>query len=212
LVLQRLLWIEQTQAMPYEHDLFISYRRRGDVKGWVQNHFYPRLKEGLTNQLPCEPTIWLDVEQEEGVDWPLNIRHALLRAKYLVAVWTPDYSRSRWCVAEWKSMLEREKHLGMRTKNNPRGLVYPIKYSDGQHFDPIAKATECKKDFSAQLNYPYPSWAGSTTYLAFHDRVNEVAADLANWLDEGKVPMWNEDWPVLTPAPLAAVRATRPEL
>jgi hypothetical protein len=52
--------------MPYEHDLFISYRRRGDVKGWVQNHFCPRLREGLTNELPWEPKIWLDVDQEEG--------------------------------------------------------------------------------------------------------------------------------------------------
>jgi TIR domain len=198
--------------MSYEYDLFISYRRRGDVKGWVHNHFCPRLREGLINELPSEPTIWLDVEQEEGVDWPLNLRYALLRSKYLVAIWTPDYFRSAWCMAEWQSMLEREKRLGMRTEANPRGLVYPIKYSDGTHFHPIAKSTELKKDFSSQLNYPYASWADSATYLAFHDRVTEVAVDLADWLDDRKVPEWHKDWPALTPAPLAAVRATRPEL
>ena len=62
------------------------------------------------------------------------------------------------------------------------------------------------------MNYPYESWADSATYLTFHDQVSEIAQELANWLDNHRVPPWSEDWPVLTPPPLVAVRATRPEL
>jgi TIR domain len=197
--------------MAYEYDLFISYRRRGDVQKWVQRHFHPRLIESLTNELAWEPRVWLDVEQEEGVQWQANISRALLRSKYLLAVWTPDYFRSTWCLAEWRSMLAREEVLGMRSVETPRGLVYPIRFSDGKHFHVTAKATECKKDFST-MNYPYESWTESSSYLAFHDLVRDVASELSDWLADDRVPTWSDDWPLRTPKPMDQARATLPEL
>lgn len=29
--------------MPYEYDIFLSYKRGGDVEDWVVNHFHERL-------------------------------------------------------------------------------------------------------------------------------------------------------------------------
>lgn len=65
----------------YEYDLFLSYKRAGDLPAWVTNHFYPILLNALTDLLPSPPSIFLDTEQVVGVSWPENLEHALQRSR-----------------------------------------------------------------------------------------------------------------------------------
>ncbi|GJL66943.1 MAG: hypothetical protein NPIRA05_19140 [Nitrospirales bacterium] len=195
--------------MAYEYDLFISYRRRDSVADWVRLHLRPRLEQSLYDHLPHDPKIWIDVEQAEGVDWRENLTKGLTRSKLLLPVWSPDYFRSEYCMAEWVSMRKRQELLQQESIQLPPSLVYPVKYSDGNHYHKDAKAIECKKDFSS-LNYPYQTFKDSARYMQFHDLVDQIAVELTVWL--ALIPDWREDWPIETPAPMDPVTSERPEI
>ncbi len=126
----------------YEYDVFISYRREQPVRDWMQYHFYPLLKERLPDCLPDKPRIFIDWEIETGSHWPAALRKALKNSRCLVAVWSAEYFRSAWCLAEWRSMQERERLSGMRSEENPYGLVYAVKFGDGEYYPDEAKNTQ----------------------------------------------------------------------
>ena len=188
--------------MAYEFDVFLSYPRAGQVGPWVHNHFLPVLRNCLDVHLAYEPRIFVDSAQPTGVKWPENIKEALLRSRLMVAVWTPPYFRSDWCLAEWFSMLERENWLAQNGSKPKRGLVYPVVYSDGKHFDPRAQATQYRRDLSA-FTYPYPGFKDSAAYLQFHDAIMTMAQEIEDHL--GEIPAWQPDWPVVAPKPTQAV-------
>ena len=195
--------------MAYEYDIFLSYPRKGQVSTWVHNHFFPLLRECLDGQLVQEPRIFVDETQPTGVQWPDNIREALLHSRLLVAVWTPPYFRSPWCLAEWTSMLERESALTQAGHNPQRGLVYPVIYSDGDHFDPRAKDTQVQRNLSA-FTYPYPCFKHSVAYLPFHDAMMDIAGEIETHLAE--IPEWEAGWPVIEPENTDVPYMTLPRL
>ncbi|MBZ9862302.1 TIR domain-containing protein [Mesorhizobium sp. CA12] len=180
--------------LAYEWDVFISYPRHGQVGTWVSNHFAPVLRECLDSVLPQQPRVFIDNGIETGVIWSDVLKQALLRSRLLVAIWTPPFFRSHWCMSEWESMLAREAFLaGGRP---PRGLVYPVVYSDGNHFAQKAKQTQFRRDLTA-FTYPYPGFRDSAAYLAFHDAMMAIAADIETHLQT--VPPWQADWPIVDP-------------
>ena len=195
--------------MAYDYDVFLSYPRGGHVCAWVHNHFLPLLLEGLRNRLKHTPRIFVDTAQPTGVQWPDNIRNALTASRLLVAVWTPPYFRSEWCLAEWESMLAREAVLRRSGHNARRGLVYPVVYSDGDHFDPRAKDTQFRRDLSS-FTYPYPCFRDSTRYLCFHDTMMSIAEEIERHLSE--TPDWQPDWPIVAPAPVSCPPMALPRL
>ena len=190
--------------MGYHFDIFVSYPRAGQVGSWVHKHFLPVLQECLNAHLPNEPRIFIDAEQPTGVQWPAHLREALLRSRLLLPIWTPPYFRSHWCIAEWVSMLEREQRLDEEGSKPARGLVYPVIYSDGKHFDQRARDTQYRKDLS-NFTYPYDCFKHSTAYLSFHDAMMSMSQEIETHLNE--IPEWQPDWPIVTPQapPLEAV-------
>lgn len=179
----------------YEYDIFLSYTRKPPVGTWVKNHFLPLLEEWLGAFSPEEPRIYVDWQQQTGVHWPANLRRALKYSRCLVAVWSPFYFRSSWCVAEWQSMREREKLLGLGTHDKPKGLVYPVVFSDGLHFPEEAKRTQYV-DLSL-WNIPYEHYRNTDRYIEFTEKMQFVAQDLAKFVV--LAPPWQNDWPVVEP-------------
>ena len=194
--------------MRYEFDVFLSYTRQANAGEWVKNHFHPVLYEALDNHMPREPEIFIDYEMGTGIDWPKKLETSLQRSRLVVAVLSPPYFRSKWCVAEWKTMSEREKTLGYATNANPEMLIHPVVYADGTHFPGYAQRNQ-SYDLST-WNYPYPQFRESRDYLKFHNAVYDFAADLAPKIDT--VPPWQDTWPVYRPEPEPTVRADLPTL
>ncbi len=194
--------------MGYEYDIFLSYRRKRPISDWVVNHFYPELSDWLATSLPYDPKIYLDQQQDVGVAWPQNVKRALLRSRCLVTVWAPQYFRSEWCMAEWQSMLRREQVLNMKSPDNPMGLVYPVVFHDGEWFPEEAQNTQhkCLKKW----NCPHPVLKQSPDYIEFVSTVQEIADDLATMISQA--PIWDQDWPVVLPAPTPPVRFTVPKI
>jgi TIR domain len=97
--------------MAYEHEVFVSYRRAPMVGRWVQNHFVPLL-EARSNEVAPDPVrIFCDVNMTEGVNLPAELKPRIRCSALLVAVWSADYFRSAWCMAEWQSFRAREAML-----------------------------------------------------------------------------------------------------
>jgi TIR domain len=190
----------------YENDVFISYRRTGNVAGWVQRHLSEVLTSCLEDELDRSPKIFIDNDLDTGAIWPDKLEKSLHRSRLMVAVLSPPYFTSSWCQAEWRSMFLREQMLGLEADER---LIFPLVFSDGDRFPDYAKARKSRS--MKAWGYPYPQFAGSQDFLRFHDEVRKVACEIAGRLDS--VPDWDANWPFERPSPVPnPVPAALPEL
>lgn len=192
----------------YQWDVFISYSRRGDVPEWMKNHFHPRLQNSLDGHMRDEPRIFLDDGLEAGSVWPDRLEHALVRTKILIAIFSAQYFRSRWCLAEWDSFAQRERLVGRRGSGRQHDLIIPILFQDSDNFPEFARARQWED--LKQWNKPRSYYQDTPEYSGFHTRIEEIAARLARRLDQ--VPEWQPDWPVNRPDPPHSPPARHPRL
>jgi hypothetical protein len=191
----------------YEYDVFISYRNEAPIRPWVENHFYPQLSQWLRAELsPAHNSkVFVDWDSiEVGDTWPERLRRALAASRCLVCVWAPQYFSSPWCRAELATIMERERLLGMRSPSQPKGLFYPVVFSDGRHFPAEIHAIQ-SRDLS-RFNFPQPVFGQSPQYLGFVEQIKNMAAELAEMVETA--PAW-DDWPVITPSSVGAPRAAQ---
>lgn len=196
-------------AVPYTWDVFISYRRTHNVAGWVRNHLRPVLESCLEDEMDRTPQVFLDDQMEIGTYWPDELSRALSETRYLLAVWSPPYFTSHWCVAEWQTMLAREKLLGIPRRGQTRGLIYPVVFADGDSFPQEARNVQSRYDLS-QYGFPYEQFSRTDAYLEFHTKVKSIADTLARRF--GMAPRWRSDWPVCRPEPFKSRPAALPRL
>jgi hypothetical protein len=193
--------------MSYDYDIFVSYRRSPTVGQWVRNHFVPRLEARINDVAPGPVRVFCDFKMADGVNWPAELKRQVRSSGLLLSIWSADYFRSNWCMAEWQSFRNRETLLGLFTDEQTLGLVYPVRYADGNHFHPEARQTLCRKDFSS-LNYPDDVFRLSAKYLEFDDLVKLMAAELVARL--AAIPDWRDDFPIVEPVPLPPATLDRP--
>jgi hypothetical protein len=192
--------------MDYEYDLFLSYRRGAPVGDWVRNHFLPELKNWLPLELGRPARIFVDDESIAlGSSWPTALQNALRMSRCLLAVWSPDYFWHEWCVAEWQSMRERARRLDLR---DPGTIVLPVVFHDGDNFPEEAKDTQ-SLDFRPHSIH-VPAFAQTTRYVDFIEAVKRLCAHLAPCVK--KAPLWQPDWPIVTPAAYTPPNAGLPKL
>ena len=180
----------------YEFDVFLSYPRRKPhiIANWVTKYFYPNLWDYLALRMGRDPSIFIDVEIDIGSHWPSRIEKALLRSRCMVAIWAPSYFRSDWCVAEWQSMLARQRKLSAEERRDYH-LIYPVKFYVGEHFWEEAQATAW--DDLSGWAYTCPGFEQSEDFYELMKRI-EAIADKLNKMIEG-APRWRRGWPALKP-------------
>jgi hypothetical protein len=179
----------------YEFDVFLSYSRKGGSLGWVHHHFYPKLRDCLTDETGEEPKIFVDEHMGPGKRWTIDLERALGRSKLLVSIYSPQYFRSEWCLAEWKSMAAREELLGLASPDLTQGLIIPILYSDSRNFPEYGR-DRMWHDMKG-LDLPDLMFQQTTDWLKFHNKMRRIAENLADLLT--KVPEWRPDWPIIRP-------------
>lgn len=180
----------------YQFDVFVSYRRSGpgNAATWVRNYFHRMLEDCLADELG-RTAVFIDSEVETGAVWPPLLREALARSKMLVAVWSPPYFHSPWCLAEWRTMEARERALGGTAR-----LVYPVRYSDGDNFPDDAKQ---RQQFDVRgVSNPFPAFGGSHRQADLFDTVRVISGEVAKTITA--VPPWRADWPECQVPDLAA--------
>lgn len=120
----------------YKFDVFFSYKRDPESDKWHET-VARKLEFWLRKEINApEARIFFDTESiETGEQWNRTIREGLKTSKCLVAVWSPDYFHSPWCIAEWQSFVQREQHLKLKTGS----LIAPARYHDGEYFPRAAQ-------------------------------------------------------------------------
>ncbi|MCX5332704.1 toll/interleukin-1 receptor domain-containing protein [Streptomyces sp. NBC_00140] len=191
--------------MDYEWDVFISYSHTGNVKGWVKNHFHEELTKSLWDVLPNDPRVFVDYEIPVGTQWPDKLEDALLKSRCLVAIWSPPYFRSEWCMAEWVSMRKRQAVLREANGQAPK-LIYPIRFADGDHFPPDAQATQDCRDLS-EYAHDGEQFRNTPDFVAFQKEIRVVAADIAELL--ACAPEWQAGWPIDRPDAIKKIPKSR---
>lgn len=122
--------------MSYLYDVFISYRRAGGARRWVENHFVPTLTDCLADEMEAPPLVFFDDQIESGTTWPLDLGNKLARSRTLISLWSKNYLRSHWCSLELAHMLAREEATGFRTAVKPGGLIAICVIHDGESLPP----------------------------------------------------------------------------
>ena len=175
----------------YEWDIFLSYPRGGAAEEWVHNHFRRRLQHALEDILPHAPRIFVDSSMPPGTVWPDSLKRNLKCSKILVAIWSPPYFYSPWCVAEWHSMRERATRCGI----DSCCLVFPIEFSGRDVFPEDARNTQQFK--MEPWNCPARVFEDSVSYIDFLGQIKLVAHGIKTMLPH--IPVFSEGWPIVDP-------------
>ena len=121
--------------MPYEYDIFMSYRRHPETLKWIRSLLLPLLDHYIGLELGRDPRIFVHEVQgqiQAGAIWPVELGEVLGQSRTLVALWCKPYLSSQWCAEELSIMTAREDFSGARTSNNKYGLVVPVILHDGE--------------------------------------------------------------------------------
>ena len=98
-------------------DVFVSYPRAGSVLREWAFRFSESLLQGLAT-LGRSPSFFIDPKDRLDADFDQQ-RHYLDRSRVLLAILTPHYLASSWCLAEWQAFEDREQA-------EARALIVPI--------------------------------------------------------------------------------------
>lgn len=130
----------------YRYDVFVSYKReptdRHLVTPWLKavlarTEFW--LKQELGGR---EISVFFDEDSiDVGTKWPDEIRDALLASRCLLAIWSPEYFHSAWCMAEWRSFVARENMVAADSGASCV-LIFPVKFHDGRWYPQEARETQ----------------------------------------------------------------------
>src|SRR5659263_104899 len=98
--------------MAYEYDIFLSYPTEYPFGPWVHETFLPLFRAYLKNSIYGNANAKIFIDKYEiapGDAWPEKIKRALSHSKCMVAMWSPSFFHSKWCMNECAIMLHREK-------------------------------------------------------------------------------------------------------
>ena len=150
-------------------DAFISYRQDNnrlldeEGKGWV-DQFHERLELILGEYIGRKPEIWRDPRLPKNVVLVNYLQNEIRATVALVAILSPGYMSSTWCMGELREFCERAKENGglqingrsrvfVVVKLPPKEGVYPPEIA-GQlryEFCTVNSKTKRLEEFSSDL-------------------------------------------------------------
>ena len=181
---------KQSVNTGYQYDIFLSYTRNF-IGDWVHEHFLELFNFHLQGGLGYSPKVFVDTQDiSAGESWPLRLKKALAYSKCLVAILSPSYFESNWCLKECHVMLYREHIEGFGAKGNGQGLVLPVIASDGKYFPDYIRNIQ-SVDFR---NFVRKGSGFPTTprYVEFQDKMEQWAKEVADAVRNA--PTWNSSW------------------
>ena len=172
--------------MRYEHDVFISYRRYGEWTIWVCDIFKRVLDFHLSNALGRPAKIWTDRMIAAGADWQFDLRKQLTISRVLVPLFSKMYFGSSWCLKELYAVRFKEIQLGLRTPENPDGIIVAARIHDGNRDDLPAYLHDCCQIQAIDLTeYALTSLKSSSEkFVRFEEAIK-------SWVEESIVPAIN---------------------
>ncbi len=174
--------------MSYKYEIFFSYKRDDKSNAW-----HEELKNIIVHWVREEADIdevrvFFDKEEiRAGHRWKQKISQALRDSKCLVAIWSPQYFRSPYCVAEWLSFHERSRRTN-------KLLIAPASRCDGENFPSDAREFQ----FASFNKYAHTvtSFWKTDRAAEFEDQlIKPFASDVASMIRDA--PDHSTDFPIV---------------
>ena len=143
--------------MPYDTDIFVSYRRDPETLLWISRFLVPIVRQRVSLELGNDPAIYVHevtAQIPAGTAWPVVLGKTIAQSRTLIALWSGNYLASEWCQQELALMLDRERRHKARTVKNEYGLVIPIVVHDGESIPKAlgsAQRLDAKDYFNAHM-------------------------------------------------------------
>lgn len=172
--------------MDYRYDLFISYKSNPEFNPWVRNLLFKMIK-GYLADIFVEPMIYIDYHTETGEDWVKKIGEALGSTRVMLALFTPTYFASLWCVHELDLMHQRL----LNTMGNR--LIIPAMASGDESCIPEEigrlQIKSLKKYRILDLQ------PGTKVCQEFSEKIRELSDEIAKAINEAPPfdPKWESD-------------------
>jgi len=169
----------------YNYDIFVSYKHNTYYENWIFDSFLPLLTKMLLESIKgTEPRIFIDKDSIiKGSDWKQKLSEAIAYSKCMVAIWSPSYFKSDFCLFEYSSM---------RAKKND--LIIPFTVHDGKDFPDDAKniqQIECQ-NYARTAEY----FKKSKEYYEFECKMLKWSEQIADRIESA--PNFDREWLKIT--------------
>jgi hypothetical protein len=122
----------------FESDLFVSYAHADDL-AWV-NAFEKSLREELGRTLGCEVHVWQDAKKIRlGQNWQAEIAQGIQKAATFVAIVSPSYKNSDWCMRERKVFIDSLGTMEALEKSNRFLKIIKKPWDNDSHLEFLPK-------------------------------------------------------------------------
>jgi hypothetical protein len=158
---------------------------------WTRENFVAPLRSLLRPGVG-DVKIFIDDQIETGVTWPARLAEALSRSQILIPILSRNYFHSKWCRLELALMCHREKICGLRTSENPTGLILPFIIDDGDCFPPEIQGIQSESIHEFANPFISPK---SPRQEEFSEYLRIWSPQLERALYQ--VPDYNAEWEIL---------------
>jgi hypothetical protein len=187
-----------SSAMPdYAHDIFLSVKSDATFGEWVSTIFIPLFETYITQEIfaACkrkpDGIFYYKKSLKAGDPWPADLRQAITESRIAVALCSPEYFYSEWCLTEFHTFWERGKSKKAR-------VLVPASIYDGEAFPSDVKGNLQFEDFS-EFVIVGEGFKLTKKYSDFQDVLKQFAKRVAELV--AKAPTF-ETWPVVEKAVL----------
>lgn len=117
----------------YTHDIFLSVKSDAIFGEWISTIFFPLFETYVRQDIiaACKraPTeiFYYRESLKVGDPWPDDLRQGIQNSRVAVALCSPEYFYSEWCLTEFHSFWERGKSKQAR-------VLLPVSIHDGEAF------------------------------------------------------------------------------
>ena len=178
----------------FANDIFISYAHRdnellGSQRGWV-DVFSEALGVRLGQLLGERPRIWRNSKLSGNDIFADETANAISNSAILLCLVSPSYVKSEWCLRELETFLYSYNLRGPYEAADSslsvfKLVVSPVPYSQQpQELERLLGFEFFSMDPATGIAHQLRQASGKETELAFWDRLNRVAHEIAEKLSE----------------------------
>ena len=163
--------------MTYKYDVFVSVKWDDMFGAWVRDDFLPVFEPHLRNHVIAKCNrdflgiFYYKDDITYGENWKNELKKAIPLSRCAIALCSPEYFRSKYCMLEWKSFSDRA------TASNA-DLIVPASIHDGGSFPEFARDIQIGE--LQEFVIPGAGFRLTAQYATFVRKVMALAESVAD--------------------------------
>ncbi len=185
----------ESLASGYKFDVFLSVKGDKVFSEWLEQSFIPLFDSYIRNDIIAEckrlpaGIFYYKNSLAPGDPWPDDLRKGIKQSRLAVALCSPEYFYSKWCLTEFHSFLERGN-------TSQAKVLIPAAIHDGDGFPAEARSLQTA-NFS-DFVIVGDGFKTTKKYSDFQDELKKFSKRVAQLIC--KVPTFQE-WPIVEKNP-----------